>query len=419
MLRAVWDAAITDVADLEPDRPAVPPTADPTTGLGDLVRVFTWLGLTAFGGPAAHIAILQREFVERRHWLSRERFVDLLGLSSLLPGPTSTEMALGIGFERGRWAGLLLAGLGFILPAALIVLAMAVLYSAVGDVSGVHALLYGMSPVVIAVIGHAMIRLVPTAFTDRSTWLIGLAAFVASVAGFCLSLAVLQPLAVLLGGALLLLLVRRLARLPGGSLAAIFLPWGGTTGAVSTAAVAASLGLGALFLLFLKLGVVVFGSGYVLVAFLGSELVTPGYLTEQELLDAIAIGQLTPGPVFTTATFVGYLLAGIPGAVVATIGIFLPAFVLVGAAHPYLPRLRANATISVAIDGLNAAAVGIIGASIVFLGRDAFFPDAGFDALAAALALGAFVVLLRGRIGPVPLLLGGAVVGLLARTLLA
>jgi chromate transporter len=328
-------------------------------------------------------------------------------------------MALGIGFERGRWAGLLLAGLGFILPAALIVLAMAVLYSAVGDVSGVHALLYGMSPVVIAVIGHAMIRLVPTAFTDRSTWLIGLAAFVASVAGFCLSLAVLQPLAVLLGGALLLLLVRRLARLPGGSLAAIFLPWGGTTGAVSTAAVAASLGLGALFLLFLKLGVVVFGSGYVLVAFLGSELVTPGYLTEQELLDAIAIGQLTPGPVFTTATFVGYLLAGIPGAVVATIGIFLPAFVLVGAAHPYLPRLRANATISVAIDGLNAAAVGIIGASIVFLGRDAFFPDAGFDALAAALALGAFVVLLRGRIGPVPLLLGGAVVGLLARTLLA
>ena len=182
---------------------------------------------------------------------------------------------------------------------------------------------------------------------------------------------------------------------------------------------AASLGLGAIFLMFLQLGVVVFGSGYVLVAFLGNELVTPGYISQQELLDAIAIGQLTPGPVFTTATFIGYLLAGIPGAVVATVGIFLPAFVLVGATHPYLPRLRANQTISVAIDGLNAAAVGLIGASIVFLGRDALFPDGSFDALAAALALGALVVLLGGRIGPVPLLLGGAIVGLLARTLLA
>ncbi len=419
MAWAVWDAASPDVTDHEPDRPGPPPTSEPPARLGELARAFTWLGLTGFGGPAAHLAIMQREFVDRRRWLSRERFVDLLGLSSLLPGPTSTEMALGIGFERGRWAGLLIAGLGFILPAALIVLALAVLYTEVGDVSGVHALLYGMAPVVIAVIAHAMIRLVPTAFTDRSTWLIGLAAFVASVAGFYLSLAILQPLAVLLGGALLLLIVRRLPGLRGGSPAALLLPWGGATGVVPTAVVAASLGLGAIFLMFLQLGVVVFGSGYVLVAFLGNALVTPGYISQQELLDAIAIGQLTPGPVFTTATFIGYLLAGIPGAVVATVGIFLPAFVLVGATHPYLPRLRANQTISVAIDGLNAAAVGLIGASIVFLGRDALFPDGSFDALAAALALGALVVLLGGRIGPVPLLLGGAIVGLLARTLLA
>jgi chromate transporter len=405
------------------------PRPAPRARLGELARAFTWLGLTGFGGPAAHIAIMQREFVERRRWLSRERFVDLLGLSSLLPGPTSTEMALGIGFERGRWAGLLIAGLGFILPAALIVLALAVLYTEVGDVSGAHVFLYGMAPVVIAVIAHAMVRLVPTAFTDRSTWLIGLAAFVASVAGFYLSLAILQPLAVLLGGALLLLLVRRLPRLRGGSQVAFFLPWSGATGVVPTpvvptgvvptAAVAASLGLGAIFLMFLQLGVVVFGSGYVLVAFLGNALVTPGYISQQELLDAIAIGQLTPGPVFTTATFIGYLLAGIPGAVVATVGIFLPSFVLVGATHPYLPRLRANQTISVAIDGLNAAAVGLIGASIVFLGRDALFPDGSFDPLAAALALGALVVLLGGRMGPVPLLLGGAIVGFLARTLLA
>ena len=188
---------------------------------------------------------------------------------------------------------------------------------------------------------------------------------------------ILQPLVVLLGGALLMLAVRRLPASAAWQIALrcwccrsanlqASCPWPQRQ---------PSLGLGAIFLTFLKMGLVVFGSGYVLVAFLGSELVTPGYLTEQELLDAIAIGQLTPGPVFTTATFIGYLLAGVPGAVVATVGIFLPSFVLVGVSHPFLPRLRANETISIAIDGLNAAAVGLIGASIVFLGRDAFLPD--------------------------------------------
>jgi chromate transporter len=398
----------------------MPPKPTPRGRFGELARAFTWLGLTAFGGPAAHIAIMQREFVDRRAWLSRERFIDLLGLSSLLPGPTSTEMALGIGFERARWSGLLFAGLGFILPASFIVLGIAVLYEGVGDISVARSFLYGMAAVVIAVIGHAMITLAPTALRDAWTWLIGIAAFVASVAGFYLSLAVLQPIAVLLGGALLLLAVRRLPSLiRGGSAAALVLPLplGGSSGSASVAAAASSLGLGAIFVVFLKMGLVVFGSGYVLVAFLGSELVAPGYITEQELIDAIAIGQLTPGPVFTSATFIGYLLAGIPGAVVATVGIFVPSFVLVGASHPFLPRLRANQTISIAIDGLNAAAVGLIGASIVFLGRDAFFPDGAVDILAVALALAAFVVLLSGRLGPVPLLLGGAVIGFVARTL--
>jgi chromate transporter len=396
----------------------MPPPPLPRTRIGELARAFTWLGLTAFGGPAAHLAIMQREFVERRRWLSQERFVDLLGLSSLLPGPTSTEMALGIGFERGRWGGLLIAGLGFILPATLIVLVLAILYTAVGDVSGARLLLYGMAPVVVAVIGHAMIRLAPTACTDVLTSLIGVLAFAASVVGYYLSLALLQPVVVLLGGAMIMLLIRRLpALLRGRSPAALALPWGDWTTLPPVAAAVASLGLGAIFLTFLKMGLVVFGSGYVLVAFLGSELVGPGYISEQELLDAIAIGQLTPGPVFTTATFIGYLLAGIPGALVATVGIFLPAFVLVGASHPFLPRLRANPTISLAIDGLNAAAVGLIAASVVFLGRDALFPDGTFDALAGALALGSFVVLLGGRLGPVPLLLGGALVGLVARTL--
>jgi chromate transporter len=393
-------------------------SSDPSVRQRDLARAFTWLGMTAFGGPAAHIAIMQREFVERRGWLSRERFVDLLGLSSLLPGPTSTEMALGIGFERGRWRGLLIAGAGFILPAALVVLALAILYSEVGAVAGVHDLLYGMTPVVLAVIAHAVIRLLPTACTDLPTWLIGGGAFAAAVLGFYVPSPLLQPLAVLLGGALAALLVRRLpVLLRGGSAALLFSGPDPATPLAAAAVTAASLGLGAIFLTFLKMGIVVFGSGYVLVAFLGSELVAPGYLTEQQLLDAIAIGQLTPGPVFTTATFIGYLLAGIPGAVVATVGIFLPSFLLVGMSHPFLPRLRANATIAAAIDGLNAAAVGLIAASIVFLGRDALLVGDALDPLALVLALAAFGALLSGRVGPVPLLLAGALIGLAARTL--
>ena len=165
------------------------------------------------------------------------------------------------------------------------------------------------------------------------------------------------------------------------------------------------------------MGLVVFGSGYVLVAFLGSELVAPGYISEQELLDAIAIGQLTPGPVFTTATFLGYLMAGIPGAIVATVGIFLPALVLVGVAHPFLDRMRASKDLSAAIDGLNAAAVGLIGVSAYLLAQDAFFNDGAVDPLAVALGLGAFIALLSRRVGPVPLLLGGALIGLLSQTI--
>lgn len=391
-------------------------------GLGELARAFTRLGLTAFGGPAAHIAVMQREFVERRAWLSQRRFLDLIGMSSLLPGPSSTEVALGIGYERGRWPGLGLAALGFIGPAALITLVLAMLYVEAGTISEARWLLYGMAPVVVAVIAHAMLSLVPSAFTDRLTWLVGIAALAAS-------LVVAQPILVLAGAALALVLARRgrawfgrggagagsfmlgLPGLPDGSMP------GPMLGAAAVATGAATLGLGAIFWTFLKIGVVVFGSGYVLIAFLGAELVEPGIITEQQLLDAIAIGQLTPGPVFTTATFIGYLLAGIPGAIVATLGIFLPAIVLVGLVHPWLDRMRANATISAAIDGLNAAAIGLIGYSVVLLAGEAFLPDGALDLVAVALGAGAFVVLMTGRLGPVPLLLAGALVGLASQVL--
>lgn len=379
--------------------------------LAELAREFLRLGLTAFGGPAAHIAIMQREFVERRGWLSRERFVDLLGLSSLLPGPSSTEVALGIGYERAKWPGLLVAAFGFIVPASLIVLAIAIAYVELGSLEWATSLLYGMSPVVIAVIAHAMIRLAPTACTDALTWAIG-------IGSFAVALVFLQPLVILVGAALVALVVRRgpmlLERVRGAG-ALVMLP-GAPDALASVAAV--SLPLAGIFWMFLKMGLVVFGSGYVLVAFLGSELVAPGYISEQELLDAIAIGQLTPGPVFTTATFLGYLMAGIPGAIVATVGIFLPALVLVGVAHPFLYRMRASEDLSAAIDGLNAAAVGLIGISAYLLGRDAFFGGGAVDAVAVALGLGAFTLLLWGRVGPVPLLLGGAVVGLVSQALI-
>ena len=343
---------------------------------------------------------------------TRNFFVDLLGLSSLLPGPSSTEVALGIGFERARWPGLLVAAFGFIVPASLIVLSIAVLYAQLGSLDWAGSLLYGMSPVVIAVIAHAMIKLAPTACTDALTWFIGMGSFV-------VALVVLQPIAILVGSALVALAVRRgpaLMRRARGAAGVVAAPVG-LPEAIAATTAAASLGLLGIFWSFLKMGLVVFGSGYVLVAFLGSELVVPGYITEQELLDAIAIGQLTPGPVFTTATFLGYLMAGIPGAVVATVGIFLPALVLVGVAHPFLPRMRASKDLSAAIDGLNAAAVGLIGVSAVLLARDAFWPEGSVDLAAVALGVVALAALVWGRLGPVPLLLGGAAIGFLVQML--
>ena len=384
--------------------------------LGELARELTRLGLTSFGGPAAHLAVMQRELVERRGWLTRQRFVDLIGLSSLLPGPSSTEVALGIGFERAGWRGLGIAALAFIGPAALITLGLAVLYVAVGSLTDVRWLLYGMSPVVVAVIAHALLTLAPTAFTDAVTWIVGMAAF-------ALSFLILQPLLVLIGGALAVLAVRNALRVPHPpdairGLVLLPLETGpagrpelGASVAAAVATTAGALGLGAVFLTFLKIGLVVFGSGYVLIAFLGAELVEPGYLSQQQLLDAIAIGQVTPGPLFTTATFIGYLLAGVPGAVVATVAIFLPAVVLVGLAHPWLGRARDSASLSAAIEGLNAAAIGLIGFSVVVLARDALAPEGTFDVLAAILAVGAFLLLLTSRVGPVPLLLGGALIG--------
>lgn len=376
------------------------------TRLRELALLFLRLGATAFGGPAAHIAMMEDEVVRRRGWLSPERFLDLLGATNLIPGPNSTEMAIHIGWERRRWAGLIVAGVAFIVPAMLITAACGWAYARYGALPSARWLLYGVKPVILAVVVQALWGLGPRA--ARTPWLRALGA--AAVAAAALGV---HELAVLLGGGLLNLLAarRRSAAEPPGR--ALFPPLAGAGaagGAAAGAAVGASVGavgLGPLFWVFLKTGSVLFGSGYVLLAFLRADLVQRlGWLTEAQLLDAIAVGQVTPGPVFTTATFVGYVLAGPAGALVATAGIFLPAFVFVALSGPLVPRLRASPGAGAFLDGVNVASLALMAVVTAQLGRAALV-----DLPTAALALLSAAALLRWKPNSTWLVLGGAALG--------
>jgi len=358
----------------------------------ELALLFLRLGATAFGGPAAHIAFMEEEVVRRRRWMSQEEFLDLLGATNLIPGPNSTEMAIHIGYRREGWRGLVVAGVCFILPAALIVGVLAWLYVRYAKLPQAEAVLYGIKPVIIAIIADALWRLAKTAM--KTPLLAGMAV-VAATAAFL----GVHELAVLFGcGALVMLM-----RVRGTSTYALPM--------MATSAAIPAFGLLPLFLFFVKVGAVLFGSGYVLFAFLRADLVERWHwLTESQLLDAIAVGQITPGPVFTTATFIGYVLAGAPGAVVATIGIFLPAFVFVAISGPLVPRLRQSRVAAAFLDGVNAAAVALMAVVMWQLGRAAFV-----DWLTVALAIAAAIVLWRWRVNSAWLVLAGGVVGLLAR----
>lgn len=356
----------------------------------ELALLFLRLGATAFGGPAAHIAFMEEEVVRRRGWMSREEFLDLLGATNLIPGPNSTEMAIHIGYRREGWRGLVIAGLCFILPAALLVGAIAWLYVRYAKLPQAEALLYGIKPVIIAIIADALWRL---AKTSMKTPLLAALAVIAASAAFL----GVHELAVLFGCGVLVMLTR----VGGTSMFALPL-------AATGAAVPAAFGLLPLFLFFVKVGTVLFGSGYVLFAFLRGDLVERWHwLTESQLLDAIAVGQITPGPVFTTATFIGYVLAGAPGAVVATIGIFLPAFVFVAISGPLVPRLRKSRTAAAFLDGVNAAAVALMAVVTWQLGRTALV-----DVATIALAVTSAIVLWRFRVNSAWLVLGGALTGL-------
>ena len=379
--------------------------------LAEVAQVALKLGFTAFGGPAAHIAMLREETVVRRQWLTDAYFLDLVGATNLIPGPNSTEMVIHVGYLRAGWRGLLVAGTLFILPAATIVLALGWAYVQFGATPAGESLLYGIKPVVIAVVAQALWGLGRTAL--KGPLLLGIGAAAAA-----LYLSGINELIILFGGALLVLLVRTAQRLSPGQLgAAMAAPFAGLpltmlpTLLLQSAPVPVSLAT--LFLTFLKIGAVLYGSGYVLLAFLRTDFVERlGWLTDQQLLDAVAIGQMTPGPVFTTATFVGYLVAGVPGAVLATVGIFLPAFVFVALLHPLVPRLRRSPWTAAMLDGVNVAAMGLMAAVTWLLGREAIV-----DPLTAFIAIAAALLLIRFRVNSAWLVLAGAIVGLMANQL--
>lgn len=372
--------------------------------LFELAAVFLRLGTIAFGGPAAHIAMMDDEVVKRRQWINRETLLDLLGVTNLIPGPNSTELAIHIGYERAGWKGLLVAGTCFILPAMLIVWTLAAIYARYQTVPQVEWLLYGIKPVIIAIVLQAVWQLGKKAAKDVPTIIAGIVAIAAYFVG-------LNEILVLVLAGIAVMLVKNWQR-RGNLLGAFVLSLSGTFAQVGSVAVTTtSVTWINVFLFFLKIGSVLYGSGYVLLAFLQRDLVERNnWLTSQQLLDAVAIGQFTPGPVFTTATFIGYLLAGNAGAIAGTIGIFLPAFVFVWLVNPWVAKLRSSPWASGFLDGVNAASLGLMAGVTWTLGRATLI-----DWLTVIIAIGSAIAVFRFKVNSAWLVLAGAILGFLVK----
>ena len=398
------------------------------TRLRELAALFLKLGCIGFGGPAAHIALMEEEVIRKRKWLTRQQFLDLLGAANLIPGPTSTEMAISVGFVRAGWAGLCVAGASFILPAALITAGFAWAYVRFGSLPQAASLLAGIKPAVVAIVAVAISRLGKAAVKDLPLAGLGLAALAAFFLG-------LNPIAILFGGGILGMVVKRSSdflppggtRMVAGIVAGMFTGLGSRTaprpatwatvlrsfavfGAASAAAapVAAKVSLGRIALFFLKVGAVLYGGGYVLLAFIDQGLVHQhAWLTQQQLLDSVAIGQFTPGPVLSTATFIGYLLGGAPGAAVATVAIFLPSFFYVALLAPVLFKLRQSPWMATFLDAVNVCAIALMIGVTVRFAQDALraWPAWVIAAIAAA-------VLLRWKLSPAWVVLAGGIAGL-------
>ncbi len=366
--------------------------------LQELAIVFFRLGTIAFGGPAAHIAMMDDEIVKQRKWLSREKLLDLMGITNLIPGPNSTELVIHIGYERGGWRGLIVAGCCFIFPAMVTVWMLAVIYVRYQALPQLEWLLYGIKPVIIAIVFQALWKLGKKAAKDTPTIMAGV---VATMAFFGDVNEILLLLLIGLG----VMLVKNFWKptLSGG----FILPISAIFGQINSYnnVLPSSLSI---FGLFLKIGSVLYGSGYVLLVFLQRDLIERHqWLTSQQLLDAIAIGQVTPGPVFTTATFIGYLLNGTSGAIAATVGIFLPAFVLVLVINPWVNILRRSSWTSGFLDGVNAASLGLMIGTVYILTRSALI-----DWLTVIVAILALILTLRFKLNSAWLVLLGGIIGL-------
>lgn len=393
-----------------------------TGTVGEVVKLCGKLGIIGFGGPASHIAMLEDEAVARRKWLSREHFLDLVGATNLIPGPNSTEMMIHIGYQRAGWPGLIAAGISFVLPAVLLSTLIAWVYVKFGELPAVQPFLAGVKPAVLAVILGALWRLGQTASKPKEAAHTRVALAVIGIAvAVAVHFGVPVIWSLIAGGVLGMLALRAMAGWSGGATALLALPdsgfelpWAGQSpasalkwAALLAAAAVPALTVGALGLFFLKVGSVLYGSGYVLVAFLEGDLVHEyGWLTQQQLLDAIAIGQFTPGPVLSTAAFIGYVLAGIPGAAVSAAAIFAPSFVFVAILNPIVPRLRRSAWMGAFLDAVNVSAVGLMAAVLVRLTTDIVtaWP-------AAVIALLAAAAVLRWRVTSAWVVIGGALLG--------
>jgi chromate transporter len=377
------------------------PPKDQRERLKELAIAFLKLGTVAFGGPVAHIAMMDEEFVQRRQWLDRSKLMDMIGFTNLIPGPNSTELAIHIGLERGGWRGLIVAGSCFILPALIIVWLLAIIYKHYQTLPQLNALLYGIKPVIIAILIQALWKLRKAGIKNISTG-IALAFTIA------LFYAGVNEILLLLGSGLVVMAVKNW-RSPFQSMSLIYIPIESVT-SVSQLVDYEPATLGGIFLTFLKIGSVLYGSGYVLLAFLQKEIVERSHwITSQQLLDAISVGQFTPGPVFTTATFVGYLIGGNAGAIAATVGIFLPSFIFVAIFSRFLEKLRRSPLMAGFLDGVNSASLGLMVVVTLQLGQTSIV-----NVLTILIALTSCILLFTTKLNSTWLLLAGAAIGLIS-----
>jgi chromate transporter len=368
------------------------PTVSKRPGLAEIAKLFLKLGIIGFGGPAAHVALMREEVVTKRQWMTSQYFLDLVGATNLIPGPNSTEMAMHIGRERAGGKGLVVAGACFILPAVIITGLFAWLYKQYGQLPHVQPFIYGIKPAIIAVILSAVFPLAKQSLKNVQLGIIGIAAL-------ALSLLNIDEIFVIFGAGLaaILLIAKRtsakgifpfLLQVPGSALLYV------------------SAANWKLFFIFLKIGAILYGSGYVLFAYAESELVTSGMLTHQQLTDAIAVGQFTPGPVFSSVTFIGYQINGLTGAIVSTIAIFLPAFLFVALLNPLVKKMRNSTVLAAFLDGVNIASVAVIMAVCYALGKDAIT-----DWRTILIAAASLLLLFTSKINSAFIILGGAVAG--------